>query len=97
MNETGTAMIRPSNSGKATFIAVSMGPRPRELSSHSERLPVLTIPWMMGTSSLSSSSWDQPVATVAPVPPCWWSRSLMAKPMVLTMQSTLGMPSALTM
>ena len=89
--------MRPSNSGNATFIAVSIGPNPSELSSHSVRLPVLTMPWMMGTSNVSSSSCDQPVATVAPVPPCWWSKSLMARPMVLTMQSTRGTPAASTM
>ena len=35
LNEKGTDIIRPSNSGRATFIAVSMGPRPRSLSRHS--------------------------------------------------------------
>ena len=63
-------MMRPSNSGNATFIAVSIGPSPSELSAHSARLPVLTMPWIIGTSNLSSNSCDQPVATVVPLPPC---------------------------
>ena len=53
LNEIGTVIILPSNSGRATFIAVSMGPKPSSLSSHSLSLPVLNMPWMMGMFSLS--------------------------------------------
>ena len=90
LNEIGTEMMRPSNSGSATFMAVSMGLRPSELSRHSSWVPVLTIPWITGTSIWFRKSTDQPEAIVA----ASWLRSLMARPMVLTMQSTLGTPSA---
>ena len=44
LKEMGTVIIRPSNSGRATLMAVSMGPRPRELASQSASLPVLKMP-----------------------------------------------------
>ena len=34
-------MMRPSNSGKATLMAASIGPKPSELAAQSASLPVL--------------------------------------------------------
>ena len=53
LKEIGTVMIRPSNSGSATLMAVSIGPSPSSLSSQSDSLPVLNMPWMIGTFSWS--------------------------------------------
>ena len=59
-----TVLIRPSNSGRTTFIAVSRGVRPAELASHSAEVEVQSTAWRTGTSSRSSRSTTAPVASV---------------------------------
>jgi hypothetical protein len=49
LKETGTVMIRPSNSGMATFMAVSSGPSPRPEVSHAVRLAEAVIACKTGT------------------------------------------------
>ncbi len=53
--------IRPSNSGMATFIAVSSGPRPRPDASQARRLDCEVIAWKTGASSAASCSTAQPL------------------------------------
>ncbi len=55
MNENGTVMIRPSNSGIATWVAVSNGDSPSSFSSHDSRLDVRHNPCRIGTSSAASA------------------------------------------
>jgi hypothetical protein len=43
LKETGTLMMRPSNSGIATLMAVSSGVRPASLCAHSVWLLVLVM------------------------------------------------------
>jgi hypothetical protein len=88
LKDIGTPMIRPSNSGSATFIAVSSGPRPRALPAHCAWLTEAGIAWRIGAPNCSSAATDQP-AGVGPAgltPP-------MAKLIVLITTSTSGRPS----
>ena len=56
LNENGTPMMRPSNSGIATCIAASSGVRPASDASQRCRDVVAHSAWMTGTSSASSAS-----------------------------------------
>jgi hypothetical protein len=59
-----TVLIRPSNSGSTTFIAVSRGVSPAEEAAHSAELVVQSTAWSTGTSSRSSRSLTAPDASV---------------------------------
>ena len=50
LKEIGTVMMRPSNSGRATFMAVSSGFRPRAPASHCHRVVPAAIAWRTGMS-----------------------------------------------
>jgi hypothetical protein len=54
LNEKGTVMTRPSNSGMATLMATSIGASPASAAAHSAAGRVEAIAWMMGTSSAAS-------------------------------------------
>src|SRR5436190_1712148 len=53
-------MIRPSNSGKATFMAVSSGLSPRLEASHCQRMVPAQIACRTGTFKAASAVADQP-------------------------------------
>ncbi len=57
---SGTPMMRPSNSGSATFIAVSSGLKPRSDASHCSRVMLLVMACSTGRSSWSDASTAQP-------------------------------------
>src|ERR1022692_476460 len=54
-------MIRPSNSGKATFIAVSRGLSPRLEASHCQRIVLAQMACTTGTFKEDKASTDQPL------------------------------------
>ncbi len=81
-------MIRPSNSGMATFIALSSGVRPRREASHCSLLEEAVTAWMTGTSSMLRISEDQ-----LPAPGSLPAAPPSAKLIVLRSTSTLGQPS----
>ena len=54
LNEIGTEMIRPSNSGIATAIATSTGDNPILDPSHAARGVVAQTAWITGTSRAAS-------------------------------------------
>src|SRR6478736_1224986 len=60
LNENGTVMIRPSNSGTATWVATSSGDRPSSEPAQDSRDQVRHRPWRMGMSSAASSLTSQP-------------------------------------
>ena len=66
LNDSGTVMMRPSNSGSTTFIAASSGLRPRADCSHCGRVMPLVIACSTGTSSCSSTPTDQPAGVGPP-------------------------------
>src|SRR5262249_46026616 len=57
---TGTVMSRPSNSGKATFMAVSSGLSPRLEASHCQRIVPAQIACKTGTFKAAKALADQP-------------------------------------
>ena len=81
----GTVMRRPSNSGMATFMAVSKGFRPRPDDSHGPRAMPLVMACSTGTSSCCNAATDQP----ALVGPSGFT-SLIANDTVLTSTSISG-------
>ena len=89
LKEIGTEISRPSNSGRAMLMAVSIGPKPNGLSIHSSSVPVLTIPWIMGTSNRSRKSTGEAMVGPSMV------KSLIDIAIVLITQSTRASPSAL--
>src|SRR5581483_11194920 len=66
LNETGTVMMRPSNSGRATFMAVSSGLSPRPEASHCQRVVLPQTAWRTGTSREARASTDQPLGVGPP-------------------------------
>ena len=71
------------------LMAVSIGPKPNGLSIHSSSVPVLTIPWIMGTSNRSRKSTGEAMVGPSVV------KSLIDIAIVLITQSTRASPSAL--
>ena len=59
LNENGTVMIRPSNSGIATCVAASSGDSPSSLASHAARPLVRHNPCRIGTSRSASTPTSQ--------------------------------------
>src|SRR5262249_36913628 len=51
LNETAVVMIRPSNSGRATFMATSRGERPATLAAQTFSLLEQKMAWRTGTST----------------------------------------------
>jgi hypothetical protein len=66
LNDTGTVMMRPSNSGSTTFMAASSGFRPRADCCHWASVMPLVIACSTGTSSASSTLTDQPAGVAPP-------------------------------
>ena len=64
LNENGTVMIRPSNSGTATWVATSSGDSPSSLCCHCARELVRHRPCRIGTSSAARCA-DVPGLVVA--------------------------------
>ncbi len=83
LKDSGTVTIRPSNSGMATFMAVSSGFRPRLDSAHAPRAMPLATAWITGTPSRSSAVTFPPGSVT---PPAFTSPS--ANDSVLTSAST---------
>lgn len=67
LKETGTVMMRPSNSGIATFTAVSRALSPRRDPSHAPRGIPLAIAWITGMPRCSRESTASPANVTAPV------------------------------
>ena len=66
LKANGTEMMRPSNSGIATFMAVSSGFRPRALVSHGPRPPPSVMPCTTGAPSRASAETFSPAAVMPP-------------------------------
>ena len=66
LNDIGTVMMRPSNSGKTTFMAASSGLRPRVDSRHCASVMPLVMACNTGTLSCSKTDTDQPAGVVPP-------------------------------
>ena len=68
LNDSGTVMTRPSNSGNTTFIAASRGLSPRSDCSHWSCVMLLAIACRTGTFSCSSKAADQLAGVDSPWP-----------------------------
>ena len=60
LNENGTVMIRPSNSGTATWVATSSGDSPSSESAHASRDQVRNCPCRIGMSSAATALTSHP-------------------------------------
>ena len=60
LNENGTVMIRPSNSGTATWVATSSGDMPSSEPAHQARSEVRQSPCSMGMSRAANARTSQP-------------------------------------
>ena len=75
LNENGTVINRPSNSGTATCIAASIGVSAADEAAHAARDEVRHSAWSTGTSSAASAATSQAsssppaLASPATVPP----------------------------
>ena len=83
-------MMRPSNSGIATLIAVSSEVSPRLDTSHASRAMPLVIAWMTGIPNRSNA--DGASAPPSPSANDNVEITTLARP--LTIRSAAGMPSS---